>query len=194
MAEPRDTAATEQPRFDEVEQTKAAALSIGLGATSTGNVVHIGRKGAYYEADPDLRFPASGSTTERMAALGYELLGALLCERFHRVVVRCYSRPGGDAHGLLLLPPWKYRAIEFLTRFADGTSLTTTTHPGPGDDPARKLYRLRCPDLAVAELEARHRVALAAHAAARGTTPLVVEHSLSGAARALDDFLARYDA
>lgn len=194
MAEPRESAATEQPRFDEVEQTKAAALSIGLGATSTGNVVHIGRKGAYYEADPDLRFPAQGSTTERMAGLGYELLGGLLCERFQRVVVRCYSRPAGDSYGLLLLPPWKYRAIEFMTRFTDGSSLTTTTHEGPGDDPARKLYRVRCPNLAVAELEARHRAALAAHCAAHGATPLTVEHSLSGVAKALDDFLARYDA
>lgn len=189
MADPRHTA-TEQPRFDEAEQARNAALTISLGANTTGKVVHIGRKGAYYEADPDLRFPSQGSTTERMAVLGYELLGGLLCERFHRVLVRGYARQDGQAYGLLLLPPEKYRAIEFLTRFRDGTSLTTTTHPGPGDDPKRGIYRQRCPGMRVDELEARHREGVQA----RGVPPLPAPPSLVELAMALDDFLARYDA
>lgn len=189
-ADPRAAGVTD-PAYDEAEQARSAALSSALGARSTGQVVHIGRKGAYYEADPDLRFPAAGSTTERMAALGYDLLGGLLCERFQRVVVRGYARAAeaGDTYGLLLLPPWKYRAVEFLTRFVDGTSLTTTTHPGPGDDPARGVYRQRCPGLAVADLEARHRAAVEA----RGVASLPAEPSLADLARALDDFLARLD-
>lgn len=189
MTDPREAVPTEQPAFDEAEQARSAALSLTLGARTTGDVVHIGRKGAYYEADPDLRFPAAGSTTERMGALGYELRGALLCERFERVVVRAYARPAGDAYGLLLLPPSRYRVIEFLTRFADGTSLTTTTHPGPGDDPARGIYRQRCPGLPVADLEARHREGVAR----RRVPTVAAEPTLAGAARALDDFLARYD-
>lgn len=189
MTNPREAAATEQPAFDEAEQARGAALSLTLGARTTGEVVHIGRKGAYYEADPDLRFPAAGSTTERMGALGYELRGALLCERFERVVVRAYARPAGDTYGLLLLPPSSYRVIEFLTRFTDGTSLTTTTHPGPGDDPARGIFRQRCPGTAVADLEARHREGVAR----RGVPTAAAEPTLAGAARALDEFLTRYD-
>jgi hypothetical protein len=180
----------ETPRFDEGEQAQLAALSTSLGAATTGRVVHLGRKGGYYEAEPDLRFPAEGTTTTRMSAIGYELLGSLLCERFERVVVRGYARPQGDAYGLLLLPPFRYRAIEFLTLFSDGTSLTTTTHPGPGDDPGRGLFRVRCPDTPVAELEARHHEAVAR----RGAKPLPADASLAGLARALDDFLARVDA
>lgn len=189
MADPREAAPAE-PTYDDAEQARSAALSLSLGARSTGEVAHIGRKGAYYEADPDLRYPSAGSTTERMGALGFELRGALLCERFDRVVVRAYARPAGDTYGLLLLPPWKYRVIEFLTRFVDGTSLTTTTHPGPGDDLARGLYRQRCPGLAVADLEARHRDAVAR----RGVATVPAEPTLAGAARALDEFLTRYDA
>ena len=190
MPDPRSTAAPEQPSFDEAEQARNAALTITLGATTTGKVAHIGRKGAYYEADPDLRFPAQGSTTERMAKLGYELVGGLLCERFHRVLVRGYARQDGHTYGLLLLPPTNYRAIEFLTRFEDGTSLTTTTHPGPGDDPGRGIFRQRCPGLAVAELEARHREAVLA----REVPALPARPTLTELAMALDEFLSRYDA
>jgi hypothetical protein len=187
-------ARVEDPAFDPAGQDRLASLSSKLGAPTTGVLVLEGRRGRYYEADPELRHLSAGSVGQRMAAVGYELVGGLLAERFRRVVVRGFARFGGHAYGLLLLPPENYRAIEFYTRFADGSSLTSTTHPGPGDDPSRMIFRRRhSPKDGVADIEGRHREDVGAHAAARATSPIECVPTLRGLAEALDEFLVRYD-
>lgn len=188
------TPQVEEPAFDPAGQDRLAELSAKLGAPTTGVLVLEGRRGRYYEADPELRHLSAGSVGQRMAAVGYELVGGLLAERFRRVLVRGFARLGGQTYGLLLLPPENYRVIEFYTRFADGSSLTSTNHPGPGDDPSRMIFRRRhSREDGVADLEGRHREDVGAHAAARGTTALECVPTLRGLAEALDEFLVRYD-
>lgn len=192
--EPADeeAGATEDPAFDEAGRDRIAQLSSVLGSQTTGRVVLEGVRGVYYEADPDVVHPKAVSVDARLAALGYEPLGGLLCRRFQRVLVQGYARPGGSAYALVLLPNVPHRAVELLTTFTDGSSLTTTTNDGPGDDPARRILRTRCPGLGVAELDARHRERVAALLAG-GRIVRPTEASLEALAGAIDDFLVRYD-
>lgn len=186
---------SDEPTWDSSGQDRLAQLASVLGAPTTGRVVLDGKKGPYYEADADFRHPSSGSVHQKMAALGYEPLGGLLCRRFQRYLVRGWSCPGGSAWGLLLLAPAvAYRVVEFHTTLDDGSTLVTTTHPvGPGDEPARRIFRERVPGASVTDLEARHR-ARVADRLERGGVALATEPSLEALARVLDAFLVRRDA
>lgn len=184
----------DDPAWDSSGQDRLAQLASVLGAPTTGRVVIDGKKGPYYEADPEFRHPSSGSVHAKMAGLGYEPIGGLLCRRFQRYLVRGWARQGGTAWGLLLLAPVAYRVVEFHTTLGDGSTLITTTHPaGPGDEPARRIFRERVPGASVTDLEARHR-ARVQDRLERGGVALATEPSLETLARTLDAFLVRRDA
>jgi hypothetical protein len=90
-------------------------------------------------------------------AIQGKLIGELACSQFNRFVFVYFALP--DGHTRIV---W-YRGtgpsspnVEIISDFEDGASLSTSRQRGPGDEPGKKIFRTRIPDVTTAELYGKH--------------------------------------
>lgn len=192
-----------------------------FGAPTTDEVIYTGRKAVFRRSDMSKvaqSNPLQGLTaiferlyedsmkdekiTEQpdpvaetdvgMKAVGLEVLGDMVCDKFYDVVIRGYGAEGSDTYGVLMRSGFGDFYMDFVTNFEDGTSLTTTTTPGVKDIAKKKMHRRSYADKGVESLHAQHRKRVAEFVA-KGLVPKPAPASLEAMAKAMDEFLVRYE-
>jgi len=138
------------------------------------------------EFDPS----STESVNEAMAALGFEHMGDLVCDRFSDVTMRGFAPREGNAYGCHMRSLLARGVIEFVTSFTDGATFTTSTNPELQNLPHKGIYGRSLPDANPEQLLAEHRQSIEELAAA-GREPVAVEPTLEGLAKAVDAFLVK---
>jgi hypothetical protein len=177
--------------FEEWSETESA-----LAAPHAEEVLLDGRAARFYAADlrqlAKLDRDALAQAEEGMRAIGLEPVGDVCCDRAEAVVVRGYGAQGRLGWGAHMQAIDGQAYTEFVTRFADGSHLTTCNNPNAESFPDSALYSRVYEGANVAQLQARHVDGMERLANHRGTVPAVIEPTLLGLARAMDDyFLSR---
>jgi hypothetical protein len=124
-----------------------------------------------------------------MESHGLRPLGDLICSQLANVVARGFASADLPVYGTMMIPTYGEPVVEFYTRFADGSSLTTTPQSNLGQ--GRSIRFQCCPDVfSVEELWNRH-MAEVTKTAKQGIEPQAGTESLAGLAEAIEEFLQR---
>lgn len=129
-------------------------------------------------------------TEEALADLGFVPLGTIHCDRFGELYLRGYSGPSGDTFACVAAGTFGQFVVEFVTRFGNGASLTTSTTPFLKDQKKKRIYKRSFPDLDPCSLLEKHREGIAELSSAK-SMPVPIEATLEGFCRALDDYIRR---
>jgi hypothetical protein len=210
--------------WDEAMAQLDTQLRERFGAQTTDEVIYAGRKAVFRRSDmsqvAQQKSPLQGLTaifgrlyedsmkdekiTEQrdpvaetdagMKAVGLEVLGDMVCDKFYDVVIRGYGAEGSDTYGVLMRSGFGDFYVDFVTNFEDGTSLTTTTTPGVKDiaKKKKKMYRRSYADKGVEYLHTQHRKRVT-ELVKKGLVPKPAPASLAEMAKAMDEFLVRYE-
>lgn len=175
-------------------QTLGQALARSQGAPAAGALVWKGQHGDWLEGNlAGLPFVAPEDVAwvdREMQALGFRVLGDLTGTSIPGTILRGYGHPQGFCFGSAQGSSSGEFLYEFVSAFADGTSLTTSTMPGLQDEPKRKSVKRSHVDATPVELFRLHE-AEAARLQAEGRTLRESEPALAGLARAVDEFLGK---
>jgi hypothetical protein len=125
-----------------------------------------------------------------LETLGYERLGDIHCDRLGELYLRGYASPDGLSYACVAAGTFGQFAVDFVTRFADGTVLTTSTTPNLKSRPKLKVVKRSHPDDSTETLHRRHADEIARRAS-EGVAAESVVRSLKGFCLALDDYIAR---
>lgn len=190
-------AAQERGRQEWIAQQAASQASMQRAAEEarlpgTGEILLEGGISVFERGDlsalrPTLQRIAEAGDAE-FAALGYELLGDLICARQGETLIRGYAGADGCAYGVHYFNRWAPMGREFFTAFEGGGSLTTTTASEQASDPHRRIYFKVSSATDLAGLQRDHLEGLQV-LANKGLRPGAVEPSLGGLACAIDTFL-----
>jgi hypothetical protein len=154
-----------------------------------------GEAAEYYEANLEelakLNKKALRKAEAGMQGLGLQPVGDVCCERFDGVIVRGYGAAGSLWWGVHMQAIDGQAYTEFVTRFADGSGLTTTNNRDARSFPDTALYSRVYGKADVARLHAKHLDGIRRVKAHRQTEPLAIQPSHLGLARAIDDYLQR---
>jgi hypothetical protein len=175
---------------------KAAATAQKLAPRGGRALILAGEVGKFEKAELRRERPLDENTvveTDRqLKKLGYQVLGDLVCSRFPEVLVRGYARAGGDTWGALICGMLE-STFDFVSELGDA-GLTTTLNAGfEHDEPRKRIYRSRHPELnffLLADLHARHDKRKATLAKKLGA-PRPTEPTLRALAEAIDRGLRR---
>lgn len=154
-----------------------------------------GAHGRYWRSDfkqlTDLEQETREKIDAAMAGLGFRHVGDLVAKKQRDIVLRTYAAEDRLAYGVLMGKRTMYLGYEFFTRFADGTTLTTTTNGAGPSHPEAGIYYKVCPGLEVADLYAKHQWGIERFRTHKGTEPVTLDGTLMGVARELDAAFAR---
>lgn len=154
-----------------------------------------GRHGLYWRSDfaqlTELEQETREKVDQAMAELGFRHLGDLVAKKQRDIVLRVCGSADGLAYGILMGKRTMYLGCEFFTRFANNSTLTTTTNGAVESHPATGLYYQVCPGFEVAALLAKHRWGIGRFHTHRGTDPVPLEMTLLGVAQEMDDAFNR---
>jgi hypothetical protein len=154
-----------------------------------------GRCGPYWRSDFALLDALEQETRQKtdaaLACLGFTHVGDLVAKKQRDIVARAYASGDGRAYGLLLAKRTMYLGYEFVSRFADGSLLSTTTNAALESQPQLRLYARTHPGLEPAALYEKHCRGIERFRTHKGTEPVPLEATLVGVAREYDRVLAR---
>lgn len=157
---PEDVAAEREARakLDEASEKLAVQLTKMAAPRGAREPIFEGKVGRFEKIDLKKERPAEREIVDgadrQLEALGYVLLGDLVCSRFEDVLVRGYEC--GDTWGLLMCGVLQ-SSFDFVTRFKDGSVLTTTMTDGASkDEPRKGIHRSRFPKLGLDEIGKLH--------------------------------------
>jgi hypothetical protein len=175
---------------------KAGAEAARRRAAPHDDVVLLeGRHGRYWASDftrlTELEQETRQKIDAAMTELGFVHVGDLVAKKQRDIVLRAYVSTDWMCLGLLMAKRTMYLGYEFFSRFADGSTLTTTTSGAVDSQPEVGSYYKVCPGLEVAALFAKHRWGIERFRTHKGTTPVRLDGTLPGVARELDAALAR---
>jgi hypothetical protein len=126
-----------------------------------------------------------------LAGLGFAHVGDLVARKQRDIVLRTYVGGDGASYAVLMGKRTMYLGYEFFTRFAAGSTLTTTTNGAVDSHPEVGIYYKTCPGLEVPALHDRHRWGVGRFRTHKGTEPVRLDGTLLGVARELDAAFAR---
>jgi len=194
-----DAAAARQ--IAEVEAQQSAMRRAGVEAARKRAAPHDeemllkGQQSVYWRSDfarlTDLEQETRERIDREMADLGFAHLGDLVAKKQRDIVMRLYASADGTSYGILMGKRTMYLGFEFFSRFADGTTLTTTTNGAVESHPSVGIYYKTCPGVAVAALYDTHCWGIARFRTHRDTEPVPLEATLLGVAQELDAAFVR---
>jgi hypothetical protein len=154
-----------------------------------------GKLGPYWQSDFARLDELEQETRERidtaMDGLGFRHVGDLVGKKQRDIVLRAYTSADGFSYGILMAKRTMYLGLEFFSRFADGSNLTTTTNAAVESRPMLKLYVKTHPGLEPAALYGKHHWSIERFRTRKGTEPVPLDSTLLGLAREYDRALAR---
>jgi hypothetical protein len=186
----------QERREREREWRKAGAEAARRrAAPHAADVLLEGEHGRYWASDFTWLDQLEQETRERfdaaVAALGFQHAGDLVAKKQRDIVLRVWASPDRLAYGILMAKRTMYLGCEFFSRFADGSTLTTTTNAAVDSHPAVGIYYKVCPGLDVPALWEKHCWGVGRFQSRRHTGPAPLDPTLPGVARELDAAFAR---
>ena len=158
-------------------------------------VLFHGKQGIYWRSDfaelTELEQETRAKIDAALAELGFTHIGDFVAKKQRDIVLRCYRAADGFSYGVLMGKRTMYLGTEFHSRFADGSTLTTTGNTSVVSHPEISAYFKSCPGLEPAALYAKHQWCIDRFRTRKGTAPMVLDATLVGAARELDEAFAR---
>jgi hypothetical protein len=195
----------------DIEQAMAAPYSDGL--------IFDGQKGKFFRADIN-NVPQNGLTQALLAlfqgwyphhdtpeyltsvvpsiesidvvmhAMGFDLLGDMLCERLSDVVMHGYACVDSQTFALLMIGTSGQYGLDFYTRFDDNSSQTTTSIPGMDDLADTGIFRPSYPNTDYQTLYTMH-LQHVEQKTIQGAQPQAITPTLEALAACIDEFLQR---
>jgi hypothetical protein len=158
-------------------------------------ILFRGQQSIYWRSDfarlTELEQDTRQKIDQAMHDLGFQHSGDLVAKKQRDIVLRAYASADGLSYGILMAKRRMYLGYEFFSRFADGTTLTTTTNSAVDSSPQTGIYYKTCPGLEIPALFERHRWGLDRFRTHRATEPVPLDGTLLGVARELDAAFAR---
>jgi hypothetical protein len=186
-----------QERIDWEKQIRGAAVKAARNraAPHDDEILLRGEQSIYWRSDFTQLTQLEQETREKidqaMSGLGFQHSGDLVAKKQRDIVLRAYASGDGLSYGILMGKRTMYLGYEFFSRFANGSTLTTTTNYAVDSDPQAGIYYKTCPGLEVPALFEKHRWGLDRFRAHKGTEPVPLDGTLLGVARELDAAFAR---
>jgi hypothetical protein len=172
-----------------------AAAARKRAAPHDDDVLLEGAHGRYWRSDFARLDGLEQETRERidreLAGLGFTPVGDLVAKKQRDIVLRTHVSDDGTSYAVLMGKRTMYLGYEFVTRFADGSTLTTTTNGAVDSHPEAGIYYKTCPGAEVAALFERHRWGIGRFRTHKRTEPVRLDGTLVGVARELDAAFAR---
>jgi hypothetical protein len=154
-----------------------------------------GRCGVYWRSDFARLDQLEQETREKidtaLAGLGFQHIGDLVAKKQRDMVLRTYASNDGLSYAILMAKRIMYQGYEFFSRFADGSTLTTTTNGASESQPELGVYAKVHPGLEPAALYEKHCWGIERFRVRKGTEPVPLEPTLLGVAWEFDRLLAR---
>jgi hypothetical protein len=158
-------------------------------------VLYQGKLGLYWRSDftglTDLEQETREKIDASLIGLGFLPVGDVVAKKQRDIVMRTYAAGDGHSYAVLLAKRTMYLGYQFLSRFADGSILITTTNASENSLPELKLYYNAHSGLEVAALHEKHQWAIARFRTHKWTVPIALDATLVGVAKELDRALAR---
>ncbi len=153
------------------------------------------KQATYYHVDasglPEGGIQALERRDQQMAELGLEPFGDLVASVAEGVVVRGYAGESGESYGVAMQAVDGQSFAEFYTRFADGSSLTTTNNYGAEMREEVGVFLRIYDEWEPERLIEKHRDGIARISGHRKTEPVTQEPTILAMAEALEEFLER---
>lgn len=171
----------------------AAQFAAAAEAPGKGELLLAGKAGTFHrntslDASPGSEIEAADRA---LAALGFGHLGDMTFSMAGDIVIRGYARDGGPSWVVLMRGKFGQKGADFVTRFADGWTLTTTTTSGQVNDPDKKCYKASVPaDTPIAKLSATHDTRLRNLTKKHGA-PVPAKADLRALAEEMDRFFSK---
>lgn len=201
--EDSELSADEQRKLDEMKNrnthAKRAAVQEARDrqAPRIGSPVLVGLASRYWRSDVetfgDQHEAPIAECDSAMRAIGFEKLGDLLCKRFRDFAMHCYVHPQNLGYATLTLTKESVYSIDFVTKFADGSLLTTTTSMMVENRPKVGLYYKSYPALGTRDLYEQHQELIQRFCERKQVVVSVVEPTLLGFATSMDEALQKVD-
>ncbi len=168
--------------------TKAAEELISVVTDAAGQGLNqLNQKGI--QIDPVVH------ADKEMKALGFKILGDMVCEAMGDVIMRGYGHADETCYGVFMLGAFGQMGTDFYTAFTDGSSQTTTTTPArdipPDVDADNGIYRRSASELTVEALYMLHLSMLIELTEDGGRKIRKAKADLEFFAEAVDAFLQR---
>ena len=164
-------------------------------APHDAEVLYRGKYGPYWKSDFLLLTALEQETRERwdrsMETLGLSHVGDLVAKKQRDIVLRVHGAADGSCYGVLMGKRTIYIGYEFVTRFADGSTLTTTTNSSVDSHPEAGIYYKHGSGLTAEALYEKHHWGIERFRTHKGTTPVALPLTLLGVAQELDAAFAR---
>jgi hypothetical protein len=196
-AHDREAARLHKARVDMQRKMRRAGVEAARrrAAPHDDEVLFRGRLGPYWRSDFTRIEELEQDTRERfdsaLESLGFRRVGDLVAKKQRDIVLRAFASGDGFSLGLLLAKKTMYLGFEFFSRFADGSTLSTTTNAAVASRPEFQYYAKTHPGLEPAALYAKHRWGIERFRTRKGTEPVRLDPTLLGVAREYDRALAR---
>lgn len=134
--------------------------------------------------------PSIESVDVVMHAMGFDLLGDLICERISDVVMRGYACVDSHTFALLMIGTSGQSGLDFYTRFDDNSSQTTTSIAGMDDLADAGIFRTSHLNTDYQTLYTMHLQHIE-QKTMQGAQPQAITPSLEALAACIDEFLQR---
>lgn len=155
----------------------------------------VGSQSRYWRSDfellTQLEQETRGQYQATLAGLGFRLVGDLVAKKQRDIVLRVHVSADETVYAVLMAKRTMYLGYEYVSRFADGSMLTTTTNAQADSHPEAGIFYKVCPGMPAAELYAKHVWGVGRFRPARGTEPVPLDGTLLGVAQELDAAFAR---
>lgn len=193
----REAAQEYEEQREQQRQMRRAAVEAARrrAAPHDEEVLLRSRRGRYWRSDFTALSELEQETREKfdaaMAGSGFRHAGDLVAQKQRDIVLRTYVSGDGQSYAILMGKRTMYLGYEFFSRFADGSTLTTTTNAMADSHPELGVYYKTHPGLESQALYEKHRQGIERFRARRGTEPVLLDPTLLGVARELDQAFAR---
>jgi len=166
---------------------------------TTEKVLLEGQASKFYEADMETASRDEEFSIEieklpvlrkAFAALGFEHLGAMVCEKIGKCIICGFVNQGQDAFAVHYIMPFGITSKDCYTPFEDGTSLTTTTVFDEGSIAKLRILKHFCESQRPGSLVENHRKGQEI-LRKYGIEKAIIDPSIEGLARAMDGFLLK---
>ncbi len=158
-------------------------------------VLFEGKHSRFWQSDFTLLAELEEETREKfdgdLAALEFHHVGDLVAKKQRDVVLRVSIAADHKTFAVLSGKRTMYLGYEFYSRFADGSTLTTTSNAAHDSLPEVNVYVKVCVGHDAVALHAKHRWGIERFQSRKGTTPIALEPTLEAVAREIDMMLGR---
>jgi len=193
----RDAAAKLKQQAEQRRAMRRAAAEAARrrAAPHDQEVLFRGQAGLFwrsaFEQLTDLEQDTRQQWDAALAALGFQYLGDLVAKKQRDIVLRIHARPDGSCYGVLMGKRTMYLGQEFFTRFADGSTLTTTTNGAVDSHPEVGVYYVQGGGLTPEGLYEKHLWGVERFRNHKHTTPAALPLTLVGVAAEIDAAFTR---